>query len=225
MKKIIFICLAIGLIGCGKSQEEIRLEQEAQQKALEQERLKKIEQKRIEQENKIKELIKKDLLDPVSALFTFQKSYSKRYCGTVNSKNRFGGYVGDKRFIATEYGYSIDDHHPSDDAFSQILNLNFEREWVRECEGVKPKEGVSLKECEQYSEMALIASHSYVNRSPEIPFNVLKRINLKVRDNPKYLSEFFDAVKKLNPRESDQDFPMVYATMNYESCLQGDMSY
>ena len=44
MHKLILVCLIIGLIGCGKSQEEIKLEKEAQAKALEQEKLKKTEE-------------------------------------------------------------------------------------------------------------------------------------------------------------------------------------
>ena len=48
----------MGLVGCGKSQEEIRLEKENQAKALEQEKIKKLEKERIETENKIKELVK-----------------------------------------------------------------------------------------------------------------------------------------------------------------------
>jgi len=44
LNKLILVCLIIGLIGCGKSQEEIKLEKEAQAKALEQEKLKKTEE-------------------------------------------------------------------------------------------------------------------------------------------------------------------------------------
>lgn len=225
MNKLILVCIVVGLIGCGKSQKEIRLEQEAQTRALEQEKLNKIEQDKIITENKIKELIKKDLRDPESATFKFQtKNYSHLYCGTVNGKNGFGGYVGDKRFIASEFGYRLDDYSSLDDFISQWFHLGFERDWVSMCEGAELKKGGSLKECEHYSNMALSASHSYINY-PEIPFSELKRITLESHKNQKYISEFFDAVRKLNVNSKDKAFPMMYAIVNYKSCLSGDMSY
>lgn len=225
MNKLILVCLVIGLVGCGKSQEEIRLEKENQAKALEQEKIKKLEKERIETENKIKELVKNDLLDPESAIFKFQsKNDSNIHCGTVNSKNRFGGYVGDTRFIYTGSGYVMDNYQPSDDLFKQTLHLlTFEQTWISKCEGIKPKQKVDLKECENYSEMALVASHSYINNQ-NLPFNDIKRIVVKVHKHPKHLSEFFDAVRKLNVSAEDQSFPMMYAKVQYAYCLQGNTS-
>lgn len=226
MHKLILVCLVLGLIGCGKSQEEIKLEKEAQAKALEQEKLKKIEQERSIKENKIKELIKNDLLDPESAIFKFQRQNdSNTYCGTVNSKNRFGGYVGDKRFFSSGYSYFMDEYQPTDELFDQTLHfIGFEQTWIKECEGVKPKKGTNRKECEDYSRMALIASHSYINHK-DLPFEDLKRVVIKSHRQPKHLSEFFDAVRKLNVRAEDQTFPMMYAKAKYLSCLEGNTSY
>ena len=226
MHKLILVCLIIGLIGCGKSQEEIKLEKEAQAKALEQEKLKKIKQERSTQENKIKELIKNDLLDPESAMFKFRStSDSKIYCGTVNSKNTFGGYVGDKRFFSWGDGYFMDDYQPSNDIFPQMMHLQgFEETWITKCEGVKPKDGVDLKECANYAEAALTTSYYYINNQ-DIHFNDLKRILLKDSKYPKHISNFLDAVRKLNLSSTDQDFPMKYAIVQYGSCLEGNTSY
>ena len=226
MHKLILVCLIIGLIGCGKSQEEIKLEKEAQAKALEQEKLKKIKQERSIKENEIKELIKNDLLDPESARFKFQSASDPNiYCGTVNSKNTFGGYVGDKRFLSWGKGYSIDDYKPSDDLFPQMMHLlGFEETWITKCEGVRPKAGVNLKECENYAEAALKASYYYINQQ-DINFSDLKRILLKDSKYPKHISNFLDAVRKLNLSSTDQEFPMRYAIVQYGSCLEGNTSY
>jgi hypothetical protein len=227
LNKLILVCLVVGLIGCGKSQEDIRLEKEAQAKALEQEKLKKIEQEKVAEENKIKELIKKDLLDPESATFKFQdkKDSELFYCGTVNSKNSFGGYVGNKRFFSTGFSYSLDTYQPSDDPVSQYLHLSgFEMTWIKECEGVKPKKEVNLGDCKIYAQSALAASYFYVHRK-DVPFNDLKRKIVKNFHNQKYLSEFFDAVRKYNVSYKDQEFPMMYAITQYESCLEGNTSY
>jgi hypothetical protein len=221
LNKLILVCLVVGLIGCGKSQEEIRLEKEAQAKALEQEKLKKIEQEKILTENKIKELIKKDLRDPESATFTFQsKNYAHLVCGTVNAKNGFGGYVGDKRFMASEFSYRMDDYSPTDDLVTQSFQLKYEYDWIRMCEGIKPQKGVNLKECEDLSQKALFISHAYVN-NPEIPFSDLKRIHLQIHDNKKYIPEIINELKILGQREN-KTFPMIYSIMKYRSCLNGE---
>jgi len=60
-------------------------------------------------ENMIKEYYSKQLIDPYSAVFTFgrpQKAWNGLggglfgwvVCGTMNAKNRFGGYVGAKHY-------------------------------------------------------------------------------------------------------------------------------
>lgn len=54
----------------------------------------------------IEKAVKRELLDPESARFkwmrlppgTSTKSSSITYCGLVNSKNSYGGYVGDRPF-------------------------------------------------------------------------------------------------------------------------------
>ncbi len=63
-------------------------------------------------EKAIKAIIEPYLLDPYSAIFTFthpQKGWNKLgsepiygwfLCGTINAKNRMGGYVGAKPFYA-----------------------------------------------------------------------------------------------------------------------------
>lgn len=63
----------------------------------------------------IKSYYSKTLFDPYSAKYTFEEPI-KRYvrggtifgwavCGTLNAKNRFGGYVGTKRFwVIISYG-------------------------------------------------------------------------------------------------------------------------
>ena len=118
----------------------------------------------------------------------------------------------------------MDNYQPSDDLFKQTLHLlTFEQTWISKCEGIKPKQKVDLKECTNYSEMALVASHSYINNQ-NLPFNDIKRIVVKVHKHPKHLSEFFDAVRKLNVSAEDQSFPMMYAKVQYAYCLEGNTS-
>lgn len=63
-------------------------------------------------EEVIKNLMSSRLFDPYSAVYFFTKPekgwnnigrepiFGWRFCGTINSKNRFGGYVGAKPFYA-----------------------------------------------------------------------------------------------------------------------------
>jgi len=59
----------------------------------------------------IQEVVRKPLLDPVSAQFSEVKFYrSSGYgCGYINAKNRAGGYVGRKRFVASLDGEVVID--------------------------------------------------------------------------------------------------------------------
>ena len=221
--------MILGIVGCGKSQEEIRLEKEAQAKALQEEKERKLEQKRIEQENIIKASIKKDLIDPESAIFTFKKGKDENvYCGTVNSKNRFGGYVGDKRFVATQYAkeatYSIDDYSLlDDDQVTQFFHLKgFVHRWVVQCEDIKIKKGVNVQDCEAYSEDALaVANNRLWAIENDIPFSEAKKVISGIYKDHKYINLFFNDIKHYNLKSSDKDFPMMYATSNYMECLEG----
>lgn len=228
MKKLILCCLILGIVGCGKSQEELRLEKEAQAKALQEEKERELEQKRIEQENIIKASIKKDLIDPESAIFTFKKGKSEKvYCGTVNSKNRFGGYVGDKRFVATQYAkeatYRIDEHDPLDESTIQYLHLKgFVQQWVIQCEDIEIKKDVDVKDCEAYSEDAFFVANNYMWAiENDAPLSVAKKILSNNYKGHKYINVFFNDIKHYNLKSSDKDFPMMYATSNYMECLEG----
>lgn len=48
--------------------------------------------------NFVESVVKEELIDPSSAIFTEMKGF----CGKVNSKNRMGGYVGAVRFIVID---------------------------------------------------------------------------------------------------------------------------
>lgn len=58
------------------------------------------------------ESVKKDLIDPYSAVFEYDAAYTapsasgpvKHVCGTVNAKNRFGAFVGRTYFAAALVG-------------------------------------------------------------------------------------------------------------------------
>jgi hypothetical protein len=228
LKKLILCCLILGIVGCGKSQEEIRLEKEAQAKALQEEETRKLEQERIEQENIIKTSIKKDLIDPESAIFTFKKGKDENvYCGTVNSKNRFGGYVGDKQFLATQYAkeatYRIDEYSPLDDNLTQYFHLTgFVHRWVMQCEDIEIKKDVNVKDCEAYSEDALVVANNRLWAiENDVPLSEAKKVILDVYKDHKYINVFFNDIKHYNLKSSDKDFPMMYATSNYMECLEG----
>lgn len=95
MKRIILLIVILGLVACGKSQEEIAKEKQAAiqaQKAKEQQALlakQQAEMKRIE------DLVKYNLRDGESARFR----NVIQNCGEVNAKNAMGAYVGFSRFI------------------------------------------------------------------------------------------------------------------------------
>ena len=72
----------------------------------------------------VKAAISRTLLDPTSPLFTFNgepekgfimeserlgtyESFGWRVCGSVNAKNKFGGYVGDNLFIVIMRGSDV----------------------------------------------------------------------------------------------------------------------
>ncbi len=229
MKKLILCCLILGIVGCGKSQEELRLEKEAQAKALQEEKERELEQKRIEQENIIKASIKEDLIDPVSAIFTFKKGKSEKvYCGTVNSKNSFGGYVGAKRFIATMYAnditnYSIDEYSPLDNDYSQLRHLTkFEHRWIPQCEDIQIKKDIDVEDCRIYSESALHAARARLSSiEHNIPFSEIEKMTLNVYKDRKYIDVFLNDVKVFNLSYNDKSFPMMYAIANYKDCLEG----
>ena len=230
MKKLFLCCLILGLIGCGKSQKEIQLEKEAQAKALQEEKEKKLKQIQIEQENIIKLSIKNDLIDPESAVFTFKKGKDENvYCGTVNSKNSFGGYVGKKQFVALvsydkKVTYRINEYSSLDDNVTQFFHLRgFVQWWVKQCENIQIKKDIDLEDCSLYSEDALaVANNSLLAIENNIPLSIEKQIILNAYKNHKYIYIFFNDIKKYNLKSIEKSFPMDYATFNYISCLRGE---
>lgn len=104
MKRIIFLSLVIGLVGCESK--------EAKKKRLDSVGY-----------NYVQEIVKNDLIDPVSAQFKNQKGF----CGEVNSKNKMGGYVGFKKFIVLS---------PTSVFFEDEINLStkqFPNAWESIC--------------------------------------------------------------------------------------------
>lgn len=55
------------------------------------------------QRQAIIEKVKSKLADPYSAKIRITKVSANTVCGLVNAKNQFGGYVGDRWFIANWY--------------------------------------------------------------------------------------------------------------------------
>ena len=49
--------------------------------------------------SEVKTAVKDQLVDPESAIFSDIETKDGVTCGVVNSKNRFGGYVGQRAFI------------------------------------------------------------------------------------------------------------------------------
>jgi hypothetical protein len=49
--------------------------------------------------NTVETAVKDQLIDPESAIFSDIETKAGVTCGVVNSKNRFGGYVGQRVFI------------------------------------------------------------------------------------------------------------------------------
>lgn len=96
---LLFIFVSIGLVSCGKSEQE--LAEEARQ--IEAEKLKRIENEKIAI---FKSKVLDSLKDPESAQFKnlrlVKGEGGEALCGEVNAKNSYGGYIGFSQFGVTE---------------------------------------------------------------------------------------------------------------------------
>ena len=66
----------------------------------------------------IQSAISEGLKDPDSAKFTFKNDQ----CGYVNSKNSFGGYVGNKRFVSVDDIVDLEGHSVSQKEMDSLWN-------------------------------------------------------------------------------------------------------
>ncbi|MFW2112531.1 hypothetical protein [Acinetobacter geminorum] len=112
MKKIILLSLVFGLVGCDG--EDI-----APKNAVKEDRVANV----VSKDNKIKEIVKKELKDPLSAQFRDIKGQ----CGYVNAKNSYGGYSGFEQFIVLQNREAVFMQSSTD-------NLNFYLRWKAHCE-------------------------------------------------------------------------------------------
>lgn len=104
MKKIILLSLVLGLVGCeSKEEKQARLN--------------------LVVKSFSEEIVKQDLIDPSSAMFSNQKGF----CGEVNSKNRMGGYVGKTRYIVLNNKTVLFEDE------NNIANQQFPRAWSEIC--------------------------------------------------------------------------------------------
>ncbi|MCU4623464.1 hypothetical protein KTJ54_15365 [Acinetobacter radioresistens] len=85
-------------------------------------------------ENTTKEVVSSTLKDPDSAEFRNVKGY----CGEVNAKNSFGGYVGFKRFYVSNGVTSFYDEEDP---------LRFELGWMAHCERESQLSQTEKDEC------------------------------------------------------------------------------
>lgn len=91
MRTVVFGALACALLaGCQSAAEK-----EAAERAI--------------LENEAKAAMSEQLVDPTASLFTdlVTRTSAASVCGYVNAKNRFGGYVGRKRFVWVRGGTAI----------------------------------------------------------------------------------------------------------------------
>jgi len=65
-----------------------------------------------DQEEQRKEQVTRDLYDPYSAQFRNLTNHHGALCGEINAKNKFGAYVGFKRFYSSNASARIE---PDDD--------------------------------------------------------------------------------------------------------------
>lgn len=109
MKKIILLSLVFGLVGCeSKEEKQARLN--------------------LVVKSFSEEIVKQDLIDPSSAMFSNQKGF----CGEVNSKNRMGGYVGKTRYIVLNNKTVLFEDE------NNIANQQFSRAWSEICNQQEP---------------------------------------------------------------------------------------
>lgn len=79
------------------------------------------EQKALAAKASTMRVVSEVLKDPDSAKFEFLNEN----CGTVNSKNSFGGYVGAKRFVSVEGMVDLEGH--------SVTNNEMDTLWKKHC--------------------------------------------------------------------------------------------
>lgn len=107
-------------------------------------------------EDKVKEAVQEQLKDPESARFgevdIFPLLDGEMACGTVNAKNTFGGYVGDRHFQAVIAEGNLGAVSLASDeieSFSTLLSCDFFKTW-----GAKPgNSGPRINKTKKYAEL------------------------------------------------------------------------
>jgi hypothetical protein len=119
---------------------------------------------------KARDSIKNALFDPEAARFRNEENDSLGdVCGEVNSKNRFGAYVGFTKYVYSgasgligissgdpdfaEYYRDVENEFMRDDAFKKIDNAcTFAKYWKVYCpEDMKQQEADSIRQCDLWT--------------------------------------------------------------------------
>lgn len=128
---VLAVMLSLGLVGCGKSKEQIMAEREAAELAArkQQEAAELAERKQQEAAKvaEMKQLLIGSLKDPGSAQLTNLQVIEGRagttLCGKINAKNSYGGYVGARPFVVTERPLLPDDGR-------RVFTLDHPNDWL-----------------------------------------------------------------------------------------------
>ncbi len=104
MKIILAALTAVALVACGAPRDEREIKAEAWVKSV--------------------------LKDPDSAKFSGQHGY----CGYVNAKNSFGGYTGDKRFVAPDAYNVMIEGRGTRELERELWQREFDKDWAKYCQ-------------------------------------------------------------------------------------------
>ncbi|KQQ77226.1 hypothetical protein [Acinetobacter sp. Leaf130] len=154
-------------------------------------------------ENKTKEIVLNSLKDPSSAQFQNVKGY----CGEVNAKNSYGGYIGFRRFyISNEMPIFYDED--SDDPQS------FARGWIAHCESNSKLDNTKKDACVSYSNFAAAVVKS---KLAGVPVGTSKNtIDANTEEDRKIYFKTIDEGYKSNNSDA-------FALQVLDGCLKGEI--
>lgn len=227
MKKIICIFVVVGLIGCGKNQKEILLEDQVQKQLLEREKL---NSEKLKKEQEAQTMVKELSFDPESV--KFQKMNGS--CGEMNTKNKFGAYVGYRRFMVSNFGEKNERQAfvagmsvSEDSTLDKLVNLTFEQKWLVECENFKVSENANLTQCAKESQTAFVTSNFYLKHKSDATIGDIRNVLTKNKDEreKQYIINILNEISNLDKNGHVQifanptEFPTNYGIDKYKICI------
>ena len=155
-------------------------------------------------EKETEELVRESLKDPDSAQFKNVKGY----CGEVNSKNSYGGYVGFNKFYISN-GYPVFYDADAEDS------SEFARGWIAHCESNSKLKTMEINACVEYSNFA--SSVVGAKLSGVLVSKLKNAIKASTESDKQIYFKTIDEGYKSNNRNA-------FALKILNDCLKGDIT-